>query len=513
MTVVRDRRNEPMDDKYGTDKLRFRDLYLDQVRKAMHDKIAKDSLENLGKGGFKVPIPPGTTREPIFHHKQNGTLHTVFPGNVKLEEGFPRVYTGNQFDVGDKIRKPPGGGGGGGGNEPGEGESEDDFLWVNEDEFKNILFDGRKLPDMTKLKGDHIKEMERLHSGYTNKGPAHRMDMARTDKKRKEDEIVLTKTAERRILLNLSEQFNILAKQTGGVEPIEIVGVPKDERISVAHQAVNFAFGDGVGSVEIPDDAVSALNLAVEALKRKTGGLLGTEDAERIDTLENRLFEQFKAKSKAGDFRDEHLTYEYDEDRPRPSAKALMIFKMDVSASMSQEEKNNAKVFFWLLSQFLKEAYDQVEFVFIAHTTEAKEVDEQTFFFGRESGGTLVSTCHKKALEIIKERYSPEEWNIYSAQASDGDNVTSDNDVVTKLMREMMPMIQAHYYIEVPNSYRHQRGLTDLGLVYEKLAKESNGKVHVASDIRSPADALEAFKNFFPVGGRRVSATFAPAMA
>lgn len=517
MTVVRDRRDEPADDKYGTDKLRFRDLYIKQIRKAMHEKIASDSLDNLGKGGFKVPIPAGTTREPIFHHTQSGVLRTVFPGNVRFEIGNPRVFAGNlKFDVGDRIKKPQGGGGGGGPEAGDDGEGTDDFLWINEEEFKNILFEGRSLPDMTKLKGEHIKEMEHVHSGYTNKGPAHRMDMPRTDKKRREDEIVLSKVTERRILLNLCEQFNILARQTGGVEPvasITIEGKTKEERKDVAVKALHYALGDQVEGIQIPESAVAALTMAVNDLKKKVNGVLADPpDADRLSILEARLDEHFKAHSKAGDFREEHLTYEYDEDRPRPGAKAVMFFKMDVSASMTQEEKNNAKVFFWLLSQFLKEAYDRVEFVFITHTSVAKEVDEQTFFYGNENGNTLVSTCHKMMLDIIKERYDPSEWNIYSAQASDGDNAGHDNDVVVKYMRELMPMIQSHYYIEVPNKYRPGTGLSDLGLVYEKLAAESGGKIRVASDIRAPADALEAFKYFFPVGTRAPTATYNPRM-
>ncbi len=499
MTVVRDRRKEPSDDKYTQDKIRYRDLHIDRIREALRDKIANDTLENLGKGVLKVPIPKETTHQPIFHHAEDGSFHKVFPGNVR-------------FDVGDRIKKG-GGGGGGRGNEAGDGEGEDDFIWVNEEDIKEILFEGRTLPDMTKLKAAHVNITERRHAGYTNKGPSHRMDMKRTNKKRRNDEIILSKVSERRIINNLTEQFNILAQKKPGMEVLDLSDKTQEEKTEITQRVLdNVLLGNPKG-YEIPEEAVYALHMAVAMLKRDCSGLLQADDLERMDTLDHQLNEQFKLHTKTGDYRDRHLTYEYDDDFPKPSAKAVMFCLMDVSGSMDQEAKNNAKVFFWLLKEFLNEAYDQVELVFIAHTTEAKEVDQQEFFYGQETGGTLVSTCLQKTKEIIAERYPPSDWNIYSAQASDGDNDSRDNANVSKLMEELLPNLQSHYYIEVINQWSKQSfrgGLSDLGQVYEKLAKAHEGKVHVGGGILAPKDSLEAFKHFFPVGGKPPVSAFAP---
>lgn len=500
MTVVRDRRKEPFDDKYVQDKIRYRDLHIERIRKALQDKIANDTLENLGKGVLKVPVPKDSTREPMFHHAEDGSFHKVFPGNVR-------------FDVGDRIKKGGGGGGRGRGNEPGDGEGEDDFIWVNEEDIKNILFEGRALPDMSKLKAAHVDLVERRHAGYTNKGPSHRMDMRRTNKKRRNDEIILSKVSERRIINNLTEQFNILAAQKPGIAALDLFDKTSEEKNDIAQNVLNVVLDGNPRGYEIPEEAVYALHMAVAMLKRDCGGLLQPDDLERMDTLDHQLNEQFKLHSKTGDFREKHLTYEYDDDFPKPSAKAVMFLKMDVSGSMDQEAKNNAKVFFWLLKEFLNEAYDQVELVFIAHTTEAKEVDEQTFFYGQESGGTLVSTCHALTKQIIEARYPPSEWNIYSAQASDGDNDRRDNATVEKLMEELLPHLQSHYYIEVINQWgksSYRGGLSDLGQVYEKLSHAHEGRVHVAGGIMAPKDSLEAFKHFFPVGGKAPAGVFTP---
>ncbi len=499
MTVVKDRRKEPFDDKYIQDKIRFRNLYIDRIRKAMHDKIASDSLENLGKGVLHVPLPKDTTHEPIFHHAEDGSFHKVFPGNVK-------------FDVGDRIDKPPGGGRGRGGKPSDDGEGEDDFVW-SEADVMEILFEGRSLPDLTKLKAQHVKLKENVHSGYTNKGPSHRMDMARTNKKRRNEEMILTKVSERRIINNLSEQFNILGKQVQGAELLDMSLKTKEEKDEIAQRILNFTLKGNPGGLELPESAVMALDMAVSALKRDVIGLLPPDDRGRIEDLDNMLSEQFKLQGKAGDYRDRHLTYEYDDEVPKPAAKAVMLCEMDVSGSMDQETKNTAKVFYWLLSKFLRKCYDQVEIVYISHTTQAQEVDEKTFFYGQESGGTLVSSCLQLAKEIIEKRYPPGEWNIYGAQASDGDSTSSDNVEVRKLMLELLPMLQAHYYIETPNEWARRRGdgaLSDLGEVYKQLAEENPGKVYVANNICTPKDALEAFKNFFPEGGTAPRRVFAP---
>jgi uncharacterized sporulation protein YeaH/YhbH (DUF444 family) len=127
-----------------------------------------------------------------------------------------------------------------------------------------------------------------------------------------------------------------------------------------------------------------------------------------------------------------------------------MFFLMDVSGSMTEHMKDIAKRFFMLLYVFLKRRYEQVEVVFIRHTDEAKEVDEETFFHSRETGGTRVSTALAEMARIAAERYPRESWNIYAAQASDGDNERSDNMQAATLLRDgILPICQYFAYIEV----------------------------------------------------------------
>ncbi|NJM55573.1 MAG: YeaH/YhbH family protein, partial [Verrucomicrobiae bacterium] len=113
--------------------------------------------------------------------------------------------------------------------------------------------------------------------------------------------------------------------------------------------------------------------------------------------------------------------------QPQPTTQAVMFCIMDVSGSMDRARKDLAKRFFTLLYLFLKRNYEKIEVVFIRHHTVAKEVDEQEFFYSRETGGTVVSSALQLMGEIITERYPISSWNIYAAQASDGDNWHHDS--------------------------------------------------------------------------------------
>ena len=127
-----------------------------------------------------------------------------------------------------------------------------------------------------------------------------------------------------------------------------------------------------------------------------------------------------------------------------------MFCLMDVSASMTEPLKDLAKRFFMLLNVFLTRHYREVDVVFIRHTTEAQEVDEDTFFAATSTGGTIISTALDEMKRIVAERYPMGDWNIYAAQASDGHNVTEDMErCVTMLEDELLPACQHFAYIEV----------------------------------------------------------------
>ena len=124
---------------------------------------------------------------------------------------------------------------------------------------------------------------------------------------------------------------------------------------------------------------------------------------------------------------------------PKPIAQAVMFCLMDTSASMTEHMKDVAKRFFALLYIFLKRRYRHVDIVFIRHTHEAEEVDEDTFFHSPETGGTLVSSALEEMIRIAGQRYPREDWNIYAAQASDGDNSSRDGEKTAALLKAGHP--------------------------------------------------------------------------
>jgi uncharacterized protein len=184
------------------------------------------------------------------------------------------------------------------------------------------------------------------------------------------------------------------------------------------------------------------------------------------------------------------IRYRRFETYPKPVAQAVMFCLMDVSGSMSEHMKDLAKRFYMLLYVFLTRRYRHVEIVFIRHTDRAEEVDEQTFFYGPTSGGTLVSSALQAMHEIVRSRFRPSDWNIYAAQASDGDNSTADGEAVARLLTEqILPMSQFFAYLEVGEAGGYSSEMPDSSLwtLYERLRSQgaplSMRKVHDRSEI------------------------------
>lgn len=186
--------------------------------------------------------------------------------------------------------------------------------------------------------------------------------------------------------------------------------------------------------------------------------------------------------------------------QPIPNSQAVVFCLMDVSGSMGEPEKETAKRFFLLLYLFLQRKYQKVDIIFVKHTTTARECTEQEFFYDKESGGTLVSTGVKEINQIIKERYPINAWNIYTIQASDGDNYESDNPALREEMEKLLPLCQYFVYNEVyqQNSYMlgsydsHNTNVRDLMLM---LCEEySNLEVIRIGD---PEDVVRTFRAVF----------------
>jgi hypothetical protein len=152
------------------------------------------------------------------------------------------------------------------------------------------------------------------------------------------------------------------------------------------------------------------------------------------------------------------LRYKTWEEIVQPTSNAVVLAMMDTSGSMGSFEKYVARTFFFWMTRFLRHRYENVEIVFIAHHTEAKEVTEEEFFNRGESGGTICSSAYMKALEIIDTRYPPSSYNIYPFHFSDGDNLTSDNDRCVKLIGEMLKRANMFGYGEV-NQYNRSSTL------------------------------------------------------
>lgn len=225
-----------------------------------------------------------------------------------------------------------------------------------------------------------------------------------------------------------------------------------------------------------------------------------TDEDERVELVAR--LEKLKTKTKRIPFIDPlDIRYRAYEKVPRPVAQAVMFCLMDVSGSMSEHMKDLAKRFYMLLYVFLKRRYKHVEIVFIRHTDRAEEVDEQTFFYGPASGGTLVSSALQAMHEIVRERFNPSDWNIYAAQASDGDNSYSDGELTGLLLTEkILPICQFFAYLEVGEAGGSAFDLSDSSLwtLYDRL--RSSG---ASLSMRKVSERSEIFPVFHDLFQRR----------
>ncbi len=298
------------------------------------------------------------------------------------------VLPGNKKYVeGDTVPRPEQGGGQGSqASDSGEGEDEFRFA-LSDEEYLDLYLEDLELPDLAKRQIAGATSVLWRQAGYSVSGPPARLSVPRT----------LRHSMSRRIALKR----------------------PKA-------------------------DEIAALREEIEKLERE-GGQFDSLVAKRKE------LETLLARSKRIPYIDPvDVRYRRLESTPKPIAKAVMFCLMDVSGSMNEHMKDLAKRFYSLLYLFLNRRYEHVDVVFIRHTHEAQEVDEQTFFYSRETGGTVVSTALFKMQEIVRARYPIDQWNIYAAQASDGDNTSSDNAVVLAQLRDViLPVCQYYAYVEV----------------------------------------------------------------
>jgi uncharacterized sporulation protein YeaH/YhbH (DUF444 family) len=235
--------------------------------------------------------------------------------------------------------------------------------------------------------------------------------------------------------------------------------------------------------------------LTIEQLEQEAAEAKGERLAELLEEIE-----ALKAKMKRIPFIDPiDIRFRRFEMVPKPVAQAVMFCLMDVSGSMSEHMKDLAKRFYMLLYVFLTRRYRHVDIVFIRHTDKAEEVDEDTFFHGPASGGTLVSSALAAMNEIVRERYSPSEWNIYAAQASDGDNAHSDSEVTGQLLTDLiLPVTQFFAYLEVSESAVSMfEAMPDssLWMLYERL--RTNGAPLSMRKVSERSQIYPVFHDLF----------------
>lgn len=348
-----------------------------------------------------------------------------------------KVHPGNdQFVSGDRIKKPPSqqGQGSGQGDASDSGEGDDDFTFsISKEEYLNLLFEDLELPNLEKNQLDKLIEYKTVRSGFCAEGIPSNIDIVKS----------LQGSIARRIAMTASKRKQL-----------------KEYNQALAELKSNGDIHDSIQQKEEDDYRKKIAELENKIAK-----------VPFIDTFDLRFRNYAK--------------------QAVPTSKAVMFCLMDVSGSMDQVTKEMAKRFYILLYLFLSRTYKNIDVVYIRHHTQAKEVDEQEFFYSQETGGTIASSALTLMNDIIKERYNDNQWNIYGAQASDGDNWADDSPHCrTILANEILPKARYFSYIEIT-----QRAHQTLWQQYQQL-KNSHSNFATAH-IKEISDIYPVFRELF----------------
>jgi len=219
-------------------------------------------------------------------------------------------------------------------------------------------------------------------------------------------------------------------------------------------------------------------------------GVLANLDKKRT-ILENIKRNAAKGDPTFKDIKSEDLRFKVWEPTIKYQSNAVVIAMMDVSGSMGEFEKYIARSFYFWMVRFLRTKYNNVKIVFISHHTEAKEVTEEEFFHRGESGGTQVSSAYELALQIIHERFNPQDWNIYPFHFSDGDNLPWDNERCVQLVHKLMEQCNIFGYGEIREG--HYRSPSTLMSAFSKIAD----KKFIAVTISDKKEVYPALRKFF----------------
>lgn len=343
-----------------------------------------------------------------------------------------RVLPGNDtFIAGDSIKRPEQQGQGGDGGEASQdGLSDDNFVFeLSRDEFLELYFEDLELPDLVRKELAKQETPKTIRAGITTRGIPTNINIVRSMRQAIGRRIALTSPYKRE-LSEVKATLNLLKKNT-----------------------------------VLDEKRIQHLTKRLEELTRKI------KRVPFLDTLDLRYNSRVKIQA--------------------PTTQAVMFCIMDVSGSMDETKKDIAKRFFILLYLFLTKNYQKIELVFIRHHTSAKEVSEEEFFYSRETGGTVVSSALELLDDIITDRYPPNAWNIYAAQASDGDNWNADSPHCLDLLhKRIMPLLQYFAYVEIMP--RHHQSLWEM---YQKLT--SIYPNFCMENINSITDIYPVFRELF----------------
>jgi uncharacterized sporulation protein YeaH/YhbH (DUF444 family) len=346
------------------------------------------------------------------------------------------VHPGNKEYVrGDRIARPKGGQGGGGSQASDSGEGDDDFVFhLTKEEFMQVFFDDLALPNLARTTLAETPEFKTHRAGYSSDGTPSNLHVVRSMRGAIGRRIAIGSET-RRELHELEEQLALLK------------ALP--DPVAHAHE-------------------VAPLEHEIEALRARLARI------PYLDPIDLRYRSRVRV--------------------PVPTSKAVMFCLMDVSGSMDEARKDLAKRFFILLYLFLTRHYERIDIVFIRHHTQAQEVDEQNFFHSTETGGTVVSSALVLMEEIARTRYPTAEWNIYGAQASDGDNWHHDSGRCRDLMANgILPLCRYFAYVQVAEEEQ------SLWEEYASLAAES--KTFAVRKATEASQIYPVFRDLFKKEG------------
>jgi uncharacterized protein len=347
------------------------------------------------------------------------------------------VHPGNQDYVrGDRIERPKGGGGGGGGGQASDsGEGDDDFVFhLSKEEFMQVFFDDLALPNLARTTLAETPEFKTHRAGYSSDGTPNNLHVVRS----------MRGAIGRRIALGAESRHELAELEA---QLVQLKRHPHPNPF--AH--------------EIPP-----LELQIEALRARLKRI------PYLDPIDLRYRSRVRV--------------------PVPTSKAVMFCLMDVSGSMDEARKDLAKRFFILLYLFLTRHYEKIDIVFIRHHTQAQEVDEQNFFHSTETGGTVVSSALVLMEEIARARYPTSEWNIYGAQASDGDNWHHDSGRCRELLaNNILPLCRYFAYVQVAEE---EQNLWD-----EYSALAADAKAFAIRKVTEASQIYPVFRELFKKEG------------